>query len=306
MSPPSRPGEVWGKNRLGFSNWDHLEQSGACLEKASVVSQFLEGDKYPTSSSVVPMLYKLMATSSVNHDVHFANRAADKFNDAQLNPIKVPHANLDTKVQAQRQLYHQNLIDRFDSDVPLATKKFWFTATKLDPRYKNLVFKNDNMITQARRRDAEKWLTEEFNKNYKGKFGTPNDPENDDGGSEPDETTTSQVMQRQKVSAASFMDSDEDEAPSEDEAVPIEDELKNNLALPQMKFKTDWGVLEWWREQSPKFPNLAVMARQYLGCPATSASVERLFSAVGIAFSDKRKSAHDETISNIMFARANI
>ena len=32
---------------------------------------------------------------------------------------------------------------------------------------------------------------------------------------------------------------------------------------------------------------LEVMARQYLGCPASSASVQRLFSKVGIAFSAK-------------------
>ena len=41
------------------------------------------------------------------------------------------------------------------------------------------------------------------------------------------------------------------------------------------------------------------MARQYLGCPpcpATSATVERLFSQVGIAFSKKRKSAEAGTI----------
>ena len=31
------------------------------------------------------------------------------------------------------------------------------------------------------------------------------------------------------------------------------------------------------------------MARQYLGVPATSATVERLFSVVGFAFADRRK-----------------
>ena len=73
-----------------------------------------------------------------------------------------------------------------------------------------------------------------------------------------------------------------------------------------MKLKTDWGVNDWWREHSTNFPNLEVMARQYLGCPSTSASVERLFSAVGIAFSAKRKSGKAKTIEDIMFANANI
>lgn len=48
------------------------------------------------------------------------------------------------------------------------------------------------------------------------------------------------------------------------------------------------------------------MARQYLGCPASSATVERLFSQVGIAFSDRRKSATAATISDIIFTKLNV
>ena len=48
------------------------------------------------------------------------------------------------------------------------------------------------------------------------------------------------------------------------------------------------------------------MARQYLGCPATSASVERLFSKVGIVFSSKRQRAKSSTLESIMFANANL
>ena len=48
------------------------------------------------------------------------------------------------------------------------------------------------------------------------------------------------------------------------------------------------------------------MARQYLGCPATSATVERLFSKVGIVFADKRKSAEAETLQDITFAQLNL
>ena len=50
-----------------------------------------------------------------------------------------------------------------------------------------------------------------------------------------------------------------------------------------------------------------MMARQYLGCPATSATVERLFSKVGIVFADKRtKSAEAETLQDITFAQLNL
>ena len=83
----------------------------------------------------------------------------------------------------------------------------------------------------------------------------------------------------------------------------MKDELKEYLALPQIKYKSEQDAMIWWLEHRTQFPNLEVMARQYLGCPATSASVEHLFSQVGIAFSAKRKDTDAETLEAIMFAQ---
>jgi hypothetical protein len=113
-------------------------------------------------------------------------------------------------------------------------------------------------------------------------------------------------VKRRKTSAAGFFaDSDEDGEVEEEEGAPV-DELAEYLALPQIKYKTAEDALKWWREHEAKFPNVAVMARQYLGCPASSASVERLFSQVGIAFAAKRKSAEASTLHDIAFAHANL
>ncbi len=48
------------------------------------------------------------------------------------------------------------------------------------------------------------------------------------------------------------------------------------------------------------------MARQYLGCPATSATVERLFSKVGLDFSDKKKSSSAEPLADRAFTKINV
>ena len=98
---------------------------------------------------------------------------------------------------------------------------------------------------------------------------------------------------RRKTSAASFFaDSDESEPDSEeDEVIPSQNELEAYLAEPQIKYKTEQDTLDWWKAHESKYPNVAVMARQYLGCPASSATVERLFSMVGIAFAPHRKNA---------------
>ena len=78
------------------------------------------------------------------------------------------------------------------------------------------------------------------------------------------------------------------------------------LELPQIKYKTETDAILWWQEHQAQFPNLELMAIQFLGCPATSASVERLFSQVGIAFSAKRKSIEADALADIMFARSNL
>ena len=90
------------------------------------------------------------------------------------------------------------------------------------------------------------------------------------------------------------------------EDTPHTNELAAYLALPQIEYQTEWDALTWWEDNAKKFPNLSVMARQYLGCPASSATVERLFSQVGIAFSDRRKNATADTIADIIFTKLNV
>ena len=108
------------------------------------------------------------------------------------------------------------------------------------------------------------------------------------------------------MSAASFFAASSDEEEEEEEEAAAKDELKEYLALPQIKHRSEQDAMIWWLEHKEQFPNLEVMARQYLSCPATSATVERLFSKVGIAFSAKRKRSEAATLEDILFAQVNL
>ena len=44
---------------------------------------------------------------------------------------------------------------------------------------------------------------------------------------------------------------------------------------------TDIVLLDWWKNHEYRFPKLAKMAKQYLAAPASTAGVERVFSAAG-------------------------
>ncbi|POW22148.1 hypothetical protein PSHT_01688 [Puccinia striiformis] len=61
---------------------------------------------------------------------------------------------------------------------------------------------------------------------------------------------------------------------------PVEDELTIYLGGKwKVPSEEEGDSLKWWKEHSREFPVLALLARDFLACCATSASVERCFSA---------------------------
>ena len=90
------------------------------------------------------------------------------------------------------------------------------------------------------------------------------------------------------------------EESSEDEQ---ESEAAAYLELPDVSMDTD--ILVWWAEHEEKFPHLSVMARQFLGVPATSASAERLFSIAGRVYDDLRQGMRPEMLEERMWAKIN-
>ena len=76
------------------------------------------------------------------------------------------------------------------------------------------------------------------------------------------------------------------------------DELEQYLEDPEEP-ELDVKVLQWWAAKESKWPNLAKMAKQYFALPASSAGVERVFSAAGKMHSDLKKSAKEGTLEHI-------
>ena len=83
----------------------------------------------------------------------------------------------------------------------------------------------------------------------------------------------------------------------------VKSEAELYLEMPAPPMHED--VLKWWASNETKFPALSVMARQYLGVPATSASAERLFSVAGRTYDDLRQNLKDEMLETTMWARIN-
>ena len=66
----------------------------------------------------------------------------------------------------------------------------------------------------------------------------------------------------------------------------------------------DVDVLVWWRDVGQvRFPGIVVMSRQFLTIPASSVTVERVFSFTGLTLSDLRKRLLEGTLEAIMWAK---
>jgi hypothetical protein len=84
------------------------------------------------------------------------------------------------------------------------------------------------------------------------------------------------------------------------------DELATYLAMQGVD-DPDACMLEWWCGQDCKqgLPNLAQLARQHLGTPASSAGVERLFSRAGRMHDNLAAAMSDGTLQHSLFAAHN-
>ena len=61
------------------------------------------------------------------------------------------------------------------------------------------------------------------------------------------------------------------------------------------------NILMWWKQHAVRFPYLSRLARRYLAMPATSASVERLFSVAGQVVTAKRARLDPSTVTLLVF-----
>ena len=80
-------------------------------------------------------------------------------------------------------------------------------------------------------------------------------------------------------------------------------ELSEYLAEPLIS--RDTNPLTYWKakEAENRFPTLCRMARKYLAFPASSGSVERLFSIAGAICRSRRARITMKTLSNILLYR---
>lgn len=199
-------------------------------------------------------------------------------------------------------------------------------CTMLDPRFKSFDFKRVQTVCKCQpiapskcvcptRANARKWLINNYVENWAPKVEKPK---------EVDQAKNDEPSPKRRKTG--FLDSDSDEEEDDDaladldsdadatgespkQAAEVEDhrreEVMKYLALPQVPHSEDFDLLTWWKKHQSLFPHLALMARQYLALPASSAGVERLFSAAGEMHDKKRKRTSEKSLSMMLNIKVN-
>lgn len=96
---------------------------------------------------------------------------------------------------------------------------------------------------------------------------------------------------------------DEYENDQETTCSSTNDELQRYLSLQIEKSTLTSNPMDFWRQQT-SFPFLSKLARSIHSIPATSANVERQFSAAGLVFNQRRTNLNPAQLNNILFVRS--
>jgi zinc finger BED domain-containing protein 1 (E3 SUMO-protein ligase ZBED1) len=286
--------EGFKNNRLSLEDWNINNQSVALLTPLANASQYLEGKNYATSNLVIPSMYGCI-------ELLHPNAAVRQPWDGKLLQPK----DLRPEVTEGRQVLYDDMVRCWKTEISTELRRFYLIATICDPRQQGLTFPG---VSQEERLEAHEWFEAEYDSLWNTSAPEePSVPALAPAASASLPVPTLTPAASASASLGSFVDFMASvahlQAPVPAQVSRVKSEAHRYLELPAAPMNTD--PLEWWAANEINFPALSVMARQYLGVPATSASAERLFSLAGRAFDDLRQCMKEEMLEILMWARIN-
>lgn len=96
--------------------------------------------------------------------------------------------------------------------------------------------------------------------------------------------------------------SEERESPT----LVIEREVSMYLGSKKSPEDLNLSILEWWKKHQYMFPRLSILAKKYLGIPASSVPSERVFSLAGNLVNKKRSRMKPALVDLLIFLKMNM
>jgi hAT family C-terminal dimerisation region len=243
-------------------DWSYLQQTADFLARFEEFTLTVSKRK-PRITLALPIYYEL-------HD--FLNDAASKegeFSDLHPEIVKAASAGL-----KKFQKYY-DLMDRQDT---------YYIAIILDPRFKTRLLEKELATAHEVIGHIKEWLHRQYPCMNQGAVDQPT--------TQPPATpATKRIEARllEKVQPSVRSRSDIDRYFEDDIVIFDSSETEDH----------NW-LLSWWKEHSGRYPRMAAAARDYLPIPASSVSVERLFSGGRDLLGVRRSALKGETMRRLM------
>lgn len=149
-----RAAKGFSDNRLSLEDWEINNQTVAVLAPLANASKYLEGKSYPTSNLILPSIYGCI------HLLKSTTPVRRPWNGESIQPSA-----LRTEVSEARELLYKDMVARWVTDLPEATKRFYYIATVCDPRQKGLRIPG---VSADDRERALDWFEAEYTSFYAG------------------------------------------------------------------------------------------------------------------------------------------
>jgi hypothetical protein len=294
---------------LTENEWRTLESLAGLLKPWKEAQQVLESEKIVTSSLVLPHLKIIHGKLKA-----YIDKPALSIDDDEQDPkLSASLVELAKNMMADFKSRWDNLSIPFRKKVQRGHQRRqvgihpnFMLAHALDPRFKNLTFvdNKDNkeelwgaileeMVIARQQQQQQQQLALE---------STPNSSSDVSGNSGTAgicaRATTKKSNKRLKTSASSEWDMyirEEEEDGFEGASLVSYSTILADCQDELLKYKKSRGIpifvnedrvemndpLAWWKSHHMSFPTVWLLARYFLGIPATSASSERSFSVAG-------------------------
>jgi hypothetical protein len=279
-------------NKFTLEDWQINNQSAASLFGLAHASKVLEGKNYPTSNLVLYLMYTNIA--ALKPDVPIRQHWDGKL---------IPLADVHPAIKEARAALLDDLDFRWVSAIDSEREKFYLICTLLDPRLKAMQFSG---VDDEKRDLALRCLKTEYDSGWAPSApSVPVVP----AAAAPVVSSLAPHVERDVGSFSGFMEHMKHVAsPSPVNPCVVPDpavhEVLAYMAAVVEPMETD--VLTWWAKIGRNtYPHLAKLGRQFLGCPASSASAERIFSLAGRVFGDQNQSMNLPSLEERMWAKAN-
>ena len=290
---------------------DELCNILAPFEKAT---RDFSGNTYITLSQMFPIIVNLTNSlkPSESDDLY------EEYNDSDDNNTITSDSEGSLTNQNIEVVDYSNIsevLKKIKKNIYAALKHYWSTpdefgimATLLDPRYKDLNFISDEEI-KVKIRSSLQIQYDQLKKEMQQQSSTPPSPTSSTisiistdttRSSTPSTRSLREYQERREQRIKEVFQSAEKSASSS----AIADEITTYFLLPVARENKD--PLNWWKTKQEIFPILSIIARKYLGIPATSVASERLFSDAGNHITAKRSLLDPGLLGKMVFLKRNI